>query len=246
MRPTRVALHAADDDDRGTLRTAGIAGLLVGLCYPVIIVLYVMAGADMPSGDGGQAWLDYMSGHTTAWWGIIGLSVFTDLLWLPFAWGLHFTLRRSNRVMALAGPGLMALFVVLELTTSWPAYSVLANLAGADAAAGDGVTRAARVAAAEYGAAMLSSPLLPYYAIVVPAVGKAATGIAMLRGEPFPRTFGAIAIAIGVVDAVSVVGSTMWEPLRLAIVPASLLSGVWFLVIGWLFVRLSRAPAVPS
>lgn len=246
MRPTGVTPHPADDNDRGELRLAGVAGLLVGLCYPIIIALYLMAGPDMPSDGGGQAWLDYMSGHTAAWWAIIGLSVFTDILWLPFAWGLYRTLRRSDQMMALAGAALMALFVMLELTTSWTAYSVLANLAGAASAAGDDTARAARVAAAEYGAATLSSPLLPYYAIVVPAVGKVAMGIAMLRGEPFPRTLGVVAIVIGVVDAISVVGSGVWAPLRLAIIPASLLSGVWFLVMGWLLVGQSRASGVPS
>lgn len=235
MRPTRGDI--TDHDDRGELRLAGIAGLLVGLCYPFIIALYIMAGPDMPSGGGGQAWIDYMSGHTSAWWAIIGLSVFTDILWLPFAWGFYRTLRRSNQTMALAGAGLMSLFVVLELTTSWPAYSVLANLAGATSAADNDIDR---IAAAEYGAATLSSPLLPYYSIVVPAAGKIAIGIAMLRGEPLPRTLGGIAIAIGVVDAISVVGSGVWDPLRLAIIPASLLSGVWFLVVGWLLVNRSR------
>ncbi|TAJ17093.1 MAG: DUF4386 family protein [Dehalococcoidia bacterium] len=241
MRQTGVAVHAADGNDRGELRLAGVAGLLVGLCYPIIIALYVMAGPDMPSDGGGQAWLDYISGHTTAWWTIIGLSVLTDILWLPFAWGLYRTLRRSNQTMALVGAGLMVLFVVSELTTIWPAYSVLTNLAGAASATDDDIARAARIAAAEYGAATLSSPLLPYYAIVLPAVGKVAIGIAMLRGEPFPRALGGVAIAIGVVDAISVVGSGVWDPLGLAVIPASLLSGVWFLVIGWLFVGVSRA-----
>lgn len=240
MHPTGMAVHAADDNGRGELRLAGLAGLLVGLCYPIIIALYVMAGPDMPSGGSGQAWLDYMSGHTTAWWTIIGLSVLTDILWLPFAWGLYRTLRRSNQTMALAGTGLMALFVVLELTTSWPAYSVLTNLAGAASAFDGDTARIARMGAAEYGAAILSSPLLPYYSIVVPAVGKIAIGIAMLRGEPFPRALGGVAIAIGVVDTISVVGSNVWDPLHLAVIPASLLSGVWFLVVGWLLVGQSR------
>lgn len=243
MRSTDLPTGPADAD-RGELRLSGIAGLLVGLCYPVIIALYVMAGTDMPSGDDGPAWLDYMSAHTAAWWGIIGLSVFTNLLWLPFALGLYRVLHQSSQTMALAGAGLMALFVVLELTTSWPAYSVLVTLAGA--VTGDGVPSAAQVAAAEYSAATLSSPLLPYYAIVVPAVGKVVIGGAMFRGGPFPRTHGGIAIAVGLVDVVSVIGAVAWEPLRLAIVPASLFSGIWFVVVGWRFVRLSRVSTVAS
>lgn len=134
----------------------------------------------------------------------------------------------------------MVLFVVLELATSWSNYAVLIDLSyKLEAAAGE-VERAAVLAAASYGSALQSSSLLPYYAIVIPAVSKLVLGLLMFRGGPFGRIIAWLGVLEAVLAIVSVVGAYFVAGLGQAVILASLLSGVWFLLVGLRLVRQDR------
>ena len=74
------------DTDTALYRTGGIAALLIGTAYVATVVLYASVG---PPPSGGQASLEYFAGKTTAWWAILGLSVLTDLLFVPVALALY-------------------------------------------------------------------------------------------------------------------------------------------------------------
>lgn len=204
----------------------------MALLYPVIIGLYVLAGTDMPAVPSAEAWLAYLAGREASWWGIVGLSAFTDVLWIPVAAGLWITLRDVHRLAAAWGTCLMVLFVVLEMSAGWPAYAVLIQTSQALAAASDDAGRAALVGAASFAVAVLASPLLPFYSVFVPALGKLAFGVAMLKGGPFGRGLAILALLIGVMDVVSAVGRLVWAPLASVVIPASLLSGIWFFWVG--------------
>ena len=65
-------------NEKWLYRVGGISALVIGIAYVIIIVLYVLAGAP-PGGGDGEAWLKYLTGRTTAWWIIIGLSVLNGL-----------------------------------------------------------------------------------------------------------------------------------------------------------------------
>ena len=176
---------ATEDHDRRELfRAGGICAVALGVSYLIITGLYVMAGAP-PTGP--QAWLEYLSDQTTTWWGIAGLSVLTDVLFLPIALALYVALASLDRRAMLVGAGLLVLFALLDLAVTWPNFAALITLADGYAAATD-ADRTARDAAAGYPSAVLASRLFGVYVIVVPALGIAAMALAMLRERAWRAT----------------------------------------------------------
>jgi hypothetical protein len=67
-----------DVDQKQWYRVGGIAALVLGVAYIIIIPLYARVGA--PPTGGGEAWFRYLPWKTTVWWAILGLSVLTDFL----------------------------------------------------------------------------------------------------------------------------------------------------------------------
>src|ERR1039457_2415636 len=82
-------------DQKRWYRVGGLAALVLGICYVAIIPLYAHVG--VPPNGGGEAWFKYLSGKTTFWWTILGLSVFTDFLFVPVALALYLSLKGVNR-----------------------------------------------------------------------------------------------------------------------------------------------------
>ena len=74
-------------DEKRWYRVGGVAALVLGICYVAIIPLFAHVGV-APNG-GGEAWFRYLPGKTTLWWTILGLSVFTDFLFVPIALALY-------------------------------------------------------------------------------------------------------------------------------------------------------------
>jgi hypothetical protein len=80
MRTEEIEIGAAALDQKSWYRLGSIAAVVIGIGYLIIVPLYAHVGA--PS-IGGEAWFTYLPGKTTAWWAILGLSVFTDFLFIP-------------------------------------------------------------------------------------------------------------------------------------------------------------------
>ncbi|MBL8157858.1 MAG: hypothetical protein JNM70_27225, partial [Anaerolineae bacterium] len=95
----------------GLLRAGGLSALGIGVAYLFIIGLYSVVGAPPV---GGEAWLNYLVGKTWMWWGIVGLSVFTNFLYVPVALALYAALGQVNRSAMLIGVAFVGLFVALE------------------------------------------------------------------------------------------------------------------------------------
>src|SRR5215831_8514797 len=143
MSAEKMTATAVDPDGKWLYRVGGISALLLGLAYIITIPLYVRVGAP-PSG--GEARLQYLAGKTTVWWAILGLSVLTDLLFVPVALALYLALQGVNRNAMLIATALVGLFVVLDLAVTWPNYAALISLSG-DYAAARAAPRMADVAA---------------------------------------------------------------------------------------------------
>ena len=105
-----MSVGRANPDEVTVVRAGGLAALTLGMSYVLITALYAVSGA-VPDG-GGEAWLDYLDGSTAAWCGIVGLSVLTDVLFIPVALALYVALRTVDRNLMLAGVGLLGLFLV--------------------------------------------------------------------------------------------------------------------------------------
>jgi hypothetical protein len=88
-------------DRKRWYRAGALAALVLGICYVAIIPLYAHVG--VPPNGGGEAWFKYLAGKTPFWWTILGLSVFTDFLFVPVALALYLALKGINRERDAAG-----------------------------------------------------------------------------------------------------------------------------------------------
>jgi len=110
----KTTVDSFDVDQKQWYRVGGIAALVLGVAYIIIIFLYAQVGA--PPTGGGDAWFHYLHGKTTIWWAILGLSVLTDFLFVPVAFTLYLALKEANRNAMLLATAFMGLFIVLD----WP------------------------------------------------------------------------------------------------------------------------------
>lgn len=220
---------AADPDDRWLYRVGGVCSLGIGLAYLAIFPLFSRVGTPP---TGGEAWLKYLDGKTTVWWAILGLSVLTDLLFVPVALSLYQALNRINRSAMLLATAFVGLFVVLDLAVTWTNYASLLTLRGLYAVAADDVQRAACIAAANYASAVLASPTEVLYAIVNLSLGIFIIGCVMLqRKRVFGRITACLAVGAGLLGLVSAAGFFLTMILNAVLVT------LWVL---WLGVQLCR------
>jgi hypothetical protein len=215
-------------------RFGGWSAVLLGVSYIAIVGLYSLAGA-VPS-QIGEPWLQYLDGKTAIWWGITGLSVLTDLLFLPMVAALYLALRGAPRALVLSGIGLIGLFVALDLAITWPNYASLIGLTDTYSSAADAGTRSVAIAGATFASTVLSSPLFKVYAVLVPSVGIGALGIAMVQ-VGFGRWAGYVGLATGILGTVSVLGSVAWSSLGAAVIATSVLTTLWVLIVGYRLIR---------
>lgn len=216
-------------DQKTWYRVGGISALVLGLAYIIIVALYSRVGA--PPG-GAEAWFKYLPGKTTIWWAILGLSVFTDFLFVPLAFALYLALKGINRNAMLFGIAFVGLFVVLDLAVTWSHYAAMLVLYRNYAGAADEVQRAGYLAAANYASAVLASPLIVVYAIVTLSFGILVIGVVMLKGV-FNKITAYLALATGVLGFAALSG---WG---LAIILNALFATVWILFVGYRLCRLA-------
>jgi hypothetical protein len=115
--------NAVDPDGKWLYRVGGISAFVLVLGYLLTFPVYAWVG-DAPS-SGVEAQLVYFAEHATGWWAILGLMIFTDLLYVPVFLAVYRALKGINRnamLLAIASEGL---FVVLDLAVTWTAYSAL-------------------------------------------------------------------------------------------------------------------------
>jgi|SRR5208283_2353611 len=232
METEERAVDATGDlDKQRWFRVGSIAAIVLGIGYIIIIPLYAHVGAP-PSG--GEAWFKYLPGKTTIWWAILGLSVFTDFLFVPIALALYLALKKVDRNAMLLATAFIGLFVALDLAVTWTHYASILVLYGKYCAATADVQRAGYLAAADYGSAMLTSPLEIMYAIVTLSCGILVTGVVMLKGI-FDKISAYLGLATGVLGIASLTGLT------LAIIGNALCATVWLFAVAYRLHRLAQA-----
>lgn len=213
------------------------SAIALGLGYVIIIALYAPIGA--PPGNA-QALLGYLGAHPIRWQWIIGLSVLTDIAFLPLAASLYLVFRNLDRYLTLLATGSIALFVVLDLAITWTNYSAAVALGSEYRLAGTEFQRSAIVAAATPISAVLHSELLFVYNSLTLGVGILLIGI-LMRRSMFGNAAAYLGIATGLASIVAVVGSFVSSATGVVIVLASCLTLLWAFVVGYRFLRLGLA-----
>jgi hypothetical protein len=223
------AVNTVSENRRQWYRWSGVTTLILALGYVSIIPLFAHVGAP-PSG--GEAFFKYLPGKTTIWWWILGLSVFTDLLYIPLALALYMALKPVNRYLMALAAIFMGMFVILDLAITWGHYASILNLFHNYSQAADDAHRAAFLTAAEYAAAVLATPMEIVYAIVIPSIGVLFTGIVMLNSK-FGKVAAWLALITGVLGILALTG---WFPV---IMGNALFVTAWFFVVGYKLIRLA-------
>ncbi len=236
MLTEQTMAHVGATDHRWFYRWGGLSALLIGLGYTITIPLYVVAG---PPPSGGEARLHYLVGKTTVWWAILGLSVLTDLLFLPVALALYSALKDVNRDAMLFATTLVGLFVVLDLAVTWTNHAALITLSEQYATATSDMQRATDVGAATYASAVLESSLEAIYSILILSVGILVISVVMHRAN-FSRGTAYVGIATGALGIVAALGPFFIGALSVTIVIASVLTTLWILLVGVRLFRLRR------
>ena len=235
MSVEKLPLPSVDPDGKSLYRVGGISALAIGIAYIIIIPLFAHVGG-APS-SGGEAWLKYLEGRTTVWWAILGLSVFTDFLFVPVALSLYLALERVNRNAMLVATAFVGLFVVLDMAVLWTNYASLLTLSALHTAATTDVQRASYVAAADYASAVLASHTEVFYSIVDLSLAILIIGFVMLKAKGiFNKTTAYLGLAAGIFGIVSIAGFFV------IIIINALLVTLWLLFVGYRLFKLGSGP----
>jgi hypothetical protein len=223
-----------DSDWKWMYRVGGISGILLGIAYIVIIVLYIPVGAPP---NGAEARLGHIAGSSMLWWVILWLSAMTDFLFVPLAFALYHALKGINKNMMLLGITFVLLFIVLDLALTWTNYASIIVLSGDYTSAVDETQRAAIVAAATYPTLVLESTLLFVYNTLTLSIGILISGLVMLKGI-FSKATAYLGIATGILGIVAVFGPFMIPASSATIIFASLLTTLWVMFAGYRLFKL--------
>ncbi len=229
MSAQKLTANAMDPEEQRLYRVGGIAAIVFGIAYVVIIGLYVPIGA-RPRGV--EAWLTSLAAHTMSWWAILALSVLTDLLLVPVALALYLALKRLDRNAMLLATASVGLFVILDLALTWTNYSSLLALAGNYVTAASDAERTMIRTAAIYPSGVVDSNLLFIYNTLTLSIGILLSGLVMLKGI-FHKLTAYIGLATGILGCIAVAGSFLSDAFDMTIILASLLTTVWIFLVGY-------------
>ena len=215
------------------LTTGGVAALLLAAGYVATMPLFSMVGAPP---EGTLERIEYHTTGTTTWWGIVALSILTDLLFVPVSVALYVALRRTSQPAMLISVGFILLFVALDLAVLWPAKVALITLGDAYATAPPD-ERASLVAAAGYPSVVLDSILTAIYSVLTLGIGILGVGLVMLRSS-FGRVTAIVGVATGLVSLASVAETILTGAFPVLVVGASLMTIIWLILTGYGLLRL--------
>ena len=228
---------AVDPEGKWLYRVGGISAFVLVVGYFLTFPIYGWVG-DQPT-SGVEAQLAYFAEHAGGWWAIVFLMVFTDLLLVPIFFGLYMALKHVNKGLMLVALAFKAfLFVILDLAVTWTAYSTMIIAGVGYGAAATEAQRAAFLAAAAYPSAILASPLLGTYAILIPSLGVLFAGLVMFKGV-FNKGSAYVALAVGLTGILFMTRYFL-EPMAVLRYVNALLAAVFYLLVGSRLYKLGR------
>jgi uncharacterized protein DUF4386 len=230
--PEPVAGHV-DLSWRGVYRAGGVCLLVAGLIYLAQVVLGALVSAPTDS----QQFLQSLANHAGVARATYGLFSIADFLLVPAVLGLYLSLKRVGKNLMLVATGLMAVFIVVDLTMTDAGTLTIVTLTQHAATAASAAERAAYMAAAHYGLATV--PLANTYSWVIPSVAVLLISMVMLKGV-FSKRTAYVGIAAGIVGIAA--GFYVFLPALAALgLLFSLLLGAWSLMAGRRLYRLGKA-----
>jgi hypothetical protein len=229
--------NGVDPEGKWMYRVAGICAIVLVVGYFLTFPIYGWVGN--PPASGVEAQLAYFGEHAAGWWAITLLMVVTDLLLVPIFFGIYLALKHINKGLMLVALTFKAiLFVILDLSITWTAFSTMIIAGVQYAGATTEAQRAALAVGAAYASAMLASPLADIYANVIPALGVLFAGVVMLKGV-FSKATAYLALAMGLAGVVYL-GWFFIDGLAVLRYIAAFLAMVFYLLAGVRLYKLGR------
>lgn len=234
-----MIVNEIDTDEKWLYRLGSISAFVFGISYLIIIALYISAGGP-PSGSDVEARLVYLAEHSKAWWGILGFSVLTDILYIPIALALYLALKKMSKNMMLVAIACIGLFVILELGITWLNYAALLRLSDSYVAAASEAQKMVIVTAAHYPYAVLDSHnLLGVYTVLMNGIGVFIVGLVMLKGV-FNKTTAYLALVSSSLTVIAIVGTPFVSALWATMIIGSLLIGVWVFFVSYRLYQITQ------
>ncbi|TAH48197.1 MAG: hypothetical protein EYC68_21905 [Chloroflexota bacterium] len=232
MNPQNRPRENTTFDNTPLYRAAGICAILFSVAYIAIIGLYVPVGRP----NGTEQWLTNLGANAAVWSAIIWLSVLTDFLLIPIALALYLALNPLHRNAMRVATAFYGLFVFLDLALTWTNIGSLHTLATHYAEANE-IRRVALVTAAMYPSSIVESNLVFVYNSLTLAIAILLTGFVMLNGT-MGKSTAYVGLATGILGIFAVAASFFASAVSsIAIIFTSILTLVWFLMVG---IRLIR------
>jgi len=225
-----------DPEGKWIYRAGGIAAFILVIGWFLTFPFYGAAGGPEPLGA--EARLIHYARRESAWWAILWLMVFTDLLYVGIVLALYQSLKKIDQSMILLAVACKGLFVILDLGILWPNHAALFNLSSLYAAAASEAQRAAIVNAAFAPSAVLDSLLPNLYSIVIPSLGTLFVSLVMLKGV-FSKRTAYLGLAVAATGIISIADPFLGAWGIVHIVNA-LLATIWFLLVGWRLYKLGQ------
>jgi len=225
-----------DLDGQWIYRVGGISAFVLVIGYFATFPLYASVGIEP---TGAEPRLIHYAPHLTEWWAILGLMVFTDLLYAPIWLALYRALKGIGRTMMVLAFACQGLFVVLDLVITWINHAVLFNLSRDYAMTANDIQRAVIVSSAGAATTVLNSIMLAVIAILIPSLGILLSGIVMLKGN-FGKGVAYLSFMVGITGVLAAFGPTFTHALDTMHIINALLATVWYLLVGGRLHKLAQ------
>jgi hypothetical protein len=215
-------------------RISSISAFVFFIGYILTILIYTQMG--VPPKETG-AWLSFVGNNINSWWLILIIMVITDIILLPIMLSLYQELKDYNKYPVAFGTLLIFIFVILDLTITWPNYAFLIDLSN-DFNANETI-KENLINLTRFSVFTVNSTLLSFYIIVLPAIGIILISISMNKGG-FSNTSVIIGLLSGLMSGSSIFrifGIPFFEYL---IIPGSMFMGIWIFLIGLRLNKLSK------
>lgn len=218
----------------------GYSGLTIAIVYAIIFVAFAISGFPLPK-EASQ-WITYLEGKTLIWWWIIWLSIVTNLLYIPVAFGLYEYFKKKYKIQFISVGLLLTLFVFLELALTWSHYPTIIELTQQYKIATSETQKTIILSAIEYASTSFQTPITSFYTIILPSIGILLANVFILKCKSFGKVLPWIGLLTALCNIVSVMGGYMGiEALKSLVIPGSFLSLFWWGGIGIKFIKLSKS-----
>lgn len=237
MKKQELIRETADTSWKWIYQAGGISAIMFGIGYIIIIGLYIPMGA-RPNDV--ESWLIYMAENVTKWWIVLSISVLTDFLLIPIVLAVYSALKDINKNMTRIGAAFVILFIFLDLALTWTNYASGIALGELYTATSSTIEKENIITAATYPFLIVRSNLLFVYNSLTLGVGIFMTSAVMLKGI-FSKATAYTGLLTGFFTIGAIIGSFLETPLTtMMIIFASLLTTIWYLMIGFKLYKLGQ------